>query len=143
MSRVLAFLALLLLVAFFLPWLPDAGVGNGRTMSGFNMVYAVVLATKDALSTGASAGDLAPSLWPVWLMLLIPVFGLLTLLLGLAGAGVASLCGFLAGLPVVVLVVKGFIDEGSSTLDNLEIGGWASLALSVLLVLLAFVPKRR
>jgi hypothetical protein len=149
MTRVLAFLALLLLVAFFLPWLPDvpsaggATLGNGSTMSGFELTYGVVMMSKDAMTGGASMGDLLPQLWPVWILLGIPVFGLLTLLFGLAGAGFAAATGFLAGLPVVVLVVKGLIDEGSATFDNLEPAAFAALAVSALLVLLAFVPRRR
>ena len=140
MTRVLAFLALLLLVAFFLPWLPDipaadgTTLGNGSTMSGFDLTYGVVM---------MSQGDLLPQLWPVWILLGIPLFGVLTLLFGLAGAGFAAATGFLAGLPVVVLIVKGLIDEGSATFDNLEPAAFAALAISVLLVLLAFVPRRR
>ncbi len=149
MTRVLAFLALLLLVAFFLPWLPDipaadgTTLGNGSTMSGFELTYGVVMMSKDAMSGGASMGDLLPQLWPVWILLGIPLFGVLTLLFGLAGAGFAAATGFLAGLPVVVLIVKGLIDEGSATFDNLEPAAFAALAISVLLVLLAFVPRRR
>lgn len=143
MSRVLAFLALLLLVAFFLPWLPDAGMGNGTTMSGFDVTYAVVMLSKDALAGGASVGQMLPDLWPVWILLLIPIFGVLTLLFGLAGAGIASTTAFLAGLPVVVLTAKGVIDEGTATFGNMEVGAWAALAVSVLMVLLAFVPRRR
>jgi len=149
MSRVLAFLALLLLVAFFLPWLPDlpaadgTTLGNGTTMSGFDLTYGVVMASKDAMAGGASVGDMLPQLWPIWILLLIPIFGLLTLLFGLSGAGIAGATGFLAGLPMVVLVVKGLIDEGSATFDNLEPAAWAALAVSALLVLLAFVPRGR
>ncbi len=149
MSRVMAFLALLLLVAFFLPWLPDlpsgdnTTFGNGSTMSGFDVTYGVVMMSKDAMQAGASVGDMLPNLWPVYILLLIPLFGVLTLLFGLAGAGIASATGFLAGLPAIVLAGKGVMDEGMDTFNNYEVGAWAALALSVLLVLMAFVPKRR
>jgi len=145
MPRVLAFLALLLLVAFFLPWSPDVlGVGNGTTMSGFDLTYAVVLAAKDAVSQGASVGDMMQGdAWQAYILVLIPVFGVLTVLFGLANAGIASLTAFLAGVPAVVVTVKGLIEAGADTFDGFEIGAWATLALSVLLVLLAFAPKRR
>lgn len=144
MSRVLAFLALVLLIAFFLPWLPDAGVGNGSTMSGFDITYAVVIQARDAMAAGASVGDLMTGeTWQIYILLLIPVFGVLTLLLGLSGAGLAAATGFIAGLPVVILVGMGLVEEGTAVFANLEVGGWVSLAASVLLVLLAFVPRRR
>lgn len=145
MPRILAFLALVLLAGFFLPWLPDmGGLGNGATMSGFDLVYALVDATREAAAGGASVGDMITSeAWQGYLLVLIPVFGLLTLLLGLAGAGIASLTAFLAGLPAIVVVGKGLLDEGTATFGNFEIGAWVTLGASVLLVLLAFVPRGR
>lgn len=142
MSRVMAFLALLLIVALFLPWFSNpSGPGS---ISGYDIVYTLVMQTKDAMSSGASVGDMVTGdTWQAYILLLIPVFGLLTLLFGLAGAGIASATGFIAGLPAVVVTGKGLLDEGTDVLSSFDIGAWGTLVLSVLLVLLAFAPKRR
>jgi hypothetical protein len=152
MTRVLALLALVLLGAFFLPWFGgDVGallgigsVGAQENVSGFHLLKGVIDLTVQAADAGApEAFDHSfRELWPLWLLAAIPVFGVLTLLTGLAGWGLAAAFGFLAGAVPVGETIWLLAEAGTRSFEVFEIGAWITLGAAVLLVLLAFSPRR-
>jgi hypothetical protein len=151
-TRVLALLALVLLGAFFLPWFGgDVGalmgmgsVGASESVSGFHLVKGVVDLTIQASDAGApEAFDHSfRELWPIWLLAAIPLFGVLTLLTGLAGSGLAAAFGFLAGAVPVGETIWLLTEAGTRSFEVFEVGAWVTLGAGALLVLLAFSPRR-
>jgi hypothetical protein len=152
MTRVLALLALVLLGAFFLPWfVGDVGfvlgtgpLGVSESVSGYKMLRGIVELTIQAADAGApEAFDHSfRELWPIWLLAAIPLFGVLTLLTGLAGWGLAAAFGFLAGTVPVGETIWLVAEGGSEVFKYFEVGAWVTLGGAVLLVLLAFSPRR-
>jgi len=152
MTRVLALLALVLLGAFFVPWFEaDLGLmlGTGNTgvvqkFSGFQLLRGIIDLTVYDRDAGApDAFDHSfREFWPIWLLAAIPLFGVLTLLTGLAGSGLAAAFGFLAGAVPVGETIWLVAEEGTRSFQVFEIGAWVTLGTAVLLVLLAFMPRR-
>lgn len=152
MTRVLALLALVLLGAFFLPWFgADLGAlfGAGRTgaaqsLSGYQLLRFVIELTLQASDAGAADAfnQSFRELWPIWLLAAIPVFGVLTLLAGLAGSGLSGAFAFLAGAVPVGETIYFLIEGGSRIFDYFQVGAWVTLGTGALLVLLAFAPRR-
>jgi len=152
MTRVLALLALVLLGAFFLPWFgADLGAlfgagttGASQSLSGYQLVRFVVEFTLQAADAGApdAYGHSFREFWPIWLLAAIPVFGLLTLLAGLAGAGLSGAFAFLAGAAPVGLTIYFLVEGGRQIFDVFQVGAWVTLGAGALLVLLAFAPRR-
>jgi hypothetical protein len=151
MTRVLALLALVLLGAFFLPWFgADLGqvfgtsTGVAEKVSGYKLLRSVIELTLQASDVGApdAFNQSFKEFWPLWLLAAIPVFGLLTLLAGLAGSGLAGAFAFLAGAVPVGETVYLLTEEGTRVFQYFEVGAWITLGAAVLLVLLAFTPRR-
>ena len=151
MTRVLALLALVLLGAFFLPWFgADLGqifgttTGVAEKISGYKLLRGVIELTLQASDAGApdAFSQSFNEFWPLWLLAAIPVFGLLTLLAGLAGSGLAGAFGFLAGAVPVGETIYLLAEEGTRAFQYFEVGAWITLGVGVLLVLIAFAPRR-
>lgn len=152
MTRVMALLALVLLGAFFLPWFgADLGqvfgatTGAAEKISGYKLVRGVIELTLQASDAGVpdAFSHSLEQAWPIWLLAAIPLFGLLTLLAGLAGSGLAGAFGFLAGAVPVGETIYLMVEEGTEPFQYFEIGAWGTLGAGVLLVLFAFLPKGR
>jgi len=153
MTRALALLAVVLLGGFFLPWF-GAEVGQGlaalcggatTTASGFSIVRCLIEGTLQASEAGMpdAFSTSVREAWPLWLLAAIPVFGVLTLLAGLAGSGLAHAFAFLAGAVPVGQTIYAVVEEGTEMFQYFEVGAWATLGAGVLLVLLAFAPRGR
>lgn len=123
-------LAVLMLIAIFLPWV---AVGP-ESISGFDLIKATFEAESEAGM--GSALDVEGG-WMVYVLYAIPVFALLTLIVGL-GRGPSNIFAIIAGAAPWVLMLYPVIQGGGSFGDALQgmgIGGYATLIVGVLLVL--------
>lgn len=123
-------LAVLMLIAIFLPWV---AVGP-ESISGFDLIKATFEAESEAGM--GSALDVEGG-WMVYVLYAIPVFALLTLIVGL-GRGPSNIFAIIAGAAPWVLMLYPVIQGGGSFSDALQgmgIGGYATLIVGVLLVL--------
>ncbi|HKY93909.1 MAG TPA: hypothetical protein VJL84_01335 [Kiloniellales bacterium] len=148
MSRVLAVLAVVLLAAFFMPWLgPEAGQiagtscrGSPPEISGFSVVRCLVTTAIGA--DGDAVSRSFDDLWYLWLLAAIPLFGILTLFAGLRGAGSTAPYAVIAGGVPVGEAIYLLVVDGTRLFAYFDIGAWLTLVTGVLLVILPFVPRR-
>ena len=123
-------LAVLMLIAIFLPWV---AVGP-ESISGFDLIKATFEAESQA---GMGSALDAEGGWLVYVLYAVPVFALLTLIVGL-GRGPSNIFAIIAGAAPWVLILYPVIQGGGSLGDALQgmgIGGYATLVVGVLLVL--------
>lgn len=131
--RIETILALLMAVAFFLPWLSTGGLGPSP--SGYTLLEGT-LQLQDQAGGYASFTDFEGG-WVVYLFWAIPVGIVLTFVTGLLGAG-SRLFAVIAGLAPLVLLGLGLREAGSNAGELFrffEIGLWATLVLALLMLL--------
>jgi len=118
--------AVLLLIAFFLPWIGgDSGFAIAQDLLSSEMPV------EDAL---VAAG--IPR-WFIYVFYAIPVAAVLTLIVGLA-RGPSNVFAIIAGAAPWVLVLYPVVEgvaEFGQIIDGLEIGGYATLLAGLLLFL--------
>jgi hypothetical protein len=122
--------AVLMLIALFLPWL---AVGP-ESISGFDLIRATFEAEQEA---GLGSAMDAEGGWLVYVLYAIPVFSLLTLIVGLA-RGPSNIFAIVAGAAPWVLVLYPVVQGGAALgdmLDGMGIGGYATLLVGLLLFL--------
>lgn len=122
--------AVLMLIALFLPWI---ALGP-ESASGFDIIRATFQAENQA---GLGSALDAEGGWLVYVLYAIPVFALLTLIVGLA-RGPSNIFAIIAGAAPWVLVLYPVIESGADIgqlLDIMGIGGYATLLLGLLLFL--------
>ncbi len=130
--RIETILALLMAVAFFLPWIATGGVGP--SVSGYELLEGTLQA-RDQMSGLGSFNDLEGG-WLVYVFWAIPAGIILTFVTGLLGAR-SRLFAFLTGLAPLVLLGVVVADLGSyagEIFRFFEIGLWATLVLALLLL---------
>lgn len=126
-------LAVLFLIAFFLPWI-DVGYG-AETISGFDILR-VTFQLNDAAQPYGSIQDLGDG-WLLYVFYAIPVGGILTLVFGLAGI-LARLFALLTGLAPWVIAVYLAVKAGDSFSDLTQVlafGAYGTLLIGLLLIL--------
>lgn len=129
--RIETLLALLLGIAFFLPWF----TALGTPVSGYQLLRET-LDLEGQMGDVASISDVEGG-WMIYLFWAIPAGIVVTLVTGLIGAG-SRLFALLTGLAPLVLLALVAADLGESFEELLrffEIGLWATLILSLLLIL--------
>jgi hypothetical protein len=122
--------AVLMLIALFLPWV---AVGP-ESISGFDLIRATFEAESEA---GMGSALDAEGGWLVYVLYAIPVFALLTLIVGLA-RGPSNIFAIIAGVAPWVLILYPVIQGGMAFGDMFEgmgIGGYATLVVGLLLFL--------
>ena len=151
MSRLLAVLAVVLLAAFFMPWFgPELGQipgtscrGSSPDSSGFSVVRCLVTST---MSSGSGLSDAFSrsfsDVWYLWLLAAIPLFGILTVFAGLRGAASAAPYAVIAGGVPVGEAIYLLVVDGTRLFEYFDLGVWLTLVAGVLLVILAFAPRR-
>lgn len=123
-------LAVLMLIAIFLPWVT---VGP-ESVSGFDLIKATFEAESQA---GMGSALDAEGGWLVYVLYAIPVFALLTLVVGL-GRGPSNIFAIIAGAAPWVLILYPVVQGSAGFGDMFQgmgIGGYATLLIGVLLVL--------
>jgi hypothetical protein len=123
-------LAVLMLIAVFLPWV---AVGP-ESVSGFDLIKATFEAESEA---GLGSALDAEGGWLVYVLYAIPVFALLTLIVGL-GRGPSNIFAIIAGAAPWVLILYPVVQGTAAFGDMFQgmgIGGYATLLIGVLLVL--------
>lgn len=124
--RIDVILAVLMAIAFFLPW------ANGG--SGFDAVREMLLSDVPVEDALAASG------FPTWLLYVLyalPVAIVLTIIIGLAG-GPANLFAIIAGAAPWVLVVYPVVAldaQVDQLVQVLQFGAYATLVIGVLLFL--------
>jgi len=122
--------AVLMLIALFLPWI---AVGP-ESVSGFDLIRVTFEAESQA---GLGSALDAEGGWLVYVLYAIPVFALLTLIVGL-GRGPSNIFAIIAGAAPWVLLLFPVIEAGANIGDLFEgmaIGGYATLLMGLLLFL--------
>lgn len=125
-------LAVLFLIAFFLPWIDLFGM---ETVSGFDLLRASLDLNRAAQPYGSLQET--DQGWLLYVFYAIPVGGVLTLAFGLAGV-LPRLFALLTGLAPWILAAYLFIEtEGqlSDVTQILAIGAYGTLLVGFLLLL--------
>ncbi len=142
--RIESLLAVLLGIAFVLPWL---SIGFGAPISGLDVLRAT-LDAKQQMGGVASFDDFEGG-WVVYLFWALPIGCVLTLVTGLIGAG-SRIFALLTGLVPFLLLGLTALDLGENFNEIFrffQVGAWATLVLALLLLLagigLLRLPARR
>ncbi|MFG1496634.1 hypothetical protein ABMA57_08370 [Saccharospirillum sp. HFRX-1] len=133
MQRAENVFAVILVIAFFLPWI---NIGGFLSFSGYEIVE-LSQGLNQFAALGNQSGSPDPSLYFFYLVYLIPIFAVLTVILN-AYQKNSRVAAIVAGVVPFLFLVYGFTQGGSDIIQGMAIGSWLTLLAATALLLAVF-----
>jgi len=126
-----------LLVLFFLPWLEIGGDFASLSVKGYqipDIAHDIGKGVEQFKGLLGGSGKTDPQVFWYYLIYLIPVFSVITIILGIMGKNVKA-TGFLAGATAIGWFIYALIKMGTDLFDIMTVGAYLTLLCAIIMIL--------